>query len=161
MLSANPLLHTRSLRDSVRDVRSLFLHYLTDKQRRSYCASRIILSMSSSPFLQCFHQWVSLDCYCRNSILKAMMTQQQATQGLFRSPILAHFQKIPRSPVLFLSSRLGAIALMQAQVQIRRRITVSSDWKLKMADIFVNGNQSHITLPPPWNLRNESEARFA
>lgn len=47
MLSANPLLHTRSLRDSVRDVRSLFLHYLTDKQRRSYCASRIILSMSS------------------------------------------------------------------------------------------------------------------
>lgn len=47
MLSANPLLHTRALRDSVRDVRSLFLHYLTDKQRRSYCASRIILSMSS------------------------------------------------------------------------------------------------------------------
>lgn len=51
MLSANPLLHlqghTQSLRDSLRDVRSLFLHYLTDKQRRSYCASRIILSMSS------------------------------------------------------------------------------------------------------------------
>lgn len=77
---------------------------------------------------QCFHLWFSSDCYCRKSILKAMMTQQQATQGLFRSPgenkcilssrlhcllrcinmmrekvlnvdlpILAHFQKIPRS----------------------------------------------------------------
>ena len=28
----------------------------------------------------------TLGGYCRNSILKAMMTQQQATQGLFRSP---------------------------------------------------------------------------
>lgn len=75
---------------------------------------------------QCFHMLFSLDCYWRKSILKAMMTQQQATQGLFRSPgekkllqvqhhtvnyisltmwrennedlpILAHFQKIPRS----------------------------------------------------------------
>lgn len=49
--------------------------------------------------------------YSPNSIVTAMMTQQKATQGLFRSPILAHFQKIPKSPVLFLSIRLGARAL--------------------------------------------------
>lgn len=90
-----------------------FLHYLSGNNWRSCCASRIVLSMSCCPsFPQCFHLWFLLHCYCRNSILKAMMTQQQATQGLFRSPILAHFQKIPRRPVLFLSSRVGASALM-------------------------------------------------
>lgn len=35
---------------------------------------------------RCFHLWSSSERYCRKSILKAMMMQQQATQGLFRSP---------------------------------------------------------------------------
>lgn len=37
-------------------------------------------------------------------------------------------------PVLFLSSRLGAKALMYAQVQISSKMTVSKLWKLNMAD---------------------------
>lgn len=66
---------------------SPFLHYLSDNHWSFCCASRIELSMPRCLFIfQPFH--FSLDCYCRNSILKAMMTQQQATQGLFRSPEL-------------------------------------------------------------------------
>lgn len=37
-------------------------------------------------------------------------------------------------PVLFLSRRLGAKALMYAQVQISSKMTVSKLWKLNMAD---------------------------
>lgn len=44
-------------------------------------ASGIIASVSSSVFLLS-----PPGCYCWNSILKAMTTQQQATQGLFLSP---------------------------------------------------------------------------
>lgn len=66
---------------------------------------------ASSPFLFLFSP-PRLVCYCTNRILKAIKTQQKATQGLLRSPILAHFQNIPKIPDLFLSSRLGARALM-------------------------------------------------
>lgn len=73
--------------------------------------------------------------YTENSMVTAMTTQQTATYGLFLSPILAHFQKIPNNPVLFLSSRLGANERTYAQVQMSRRMTVSRLWKLNMADI--------------------------
>lgn len=66
---------------------------------------------ASSPF-SFFFSPPCLVCYCTNRILKAIKTQQKATQGLLRSPILAHFQNIPKIPDLFLSSRLGARALM-------------------------------------------------
>lgn len=73
--------------------------------------------------------------YVKNKMLKAIAMQHTATYGLFLSPILAHFQNIPSSPSLFLSSSLGVIALMYAHVQISSSTTVSKLWKLKMADI--------------------------
>lgn len=50
--------------------------------------------------------------YCTNRMLKAITIQHTATYWLFRSPILAHFQNIPRTPVLFLSSTFGNRDLM-------------------------------------------------
>lgn len=70
-------------------------------------------------------------------MLTAIMTQHAATYGLFLSPILAHFQKVPKRPTLFLSRRLGTIDRMYAHVHISNSITVSRLWKLKMADILV------------------------
>lgn len=49
----------------------------------------------------------SVKSHVQNKMLKAMATQQQATHGLLRSPMRAHFQKRPSSPSLFLSRRLG------------------------------------------------------
>lgn len=93
----------------------LVVLYLCDSRRSfSLCFwdQTVRALLSAAFFPPSFHLWSSPGRYWRKSILKAMMMQQQATQGLFRSPILAHFQKIPSSPVLFLSSRLGAMALM-------------------------------------------------
>jgi len=64
-----------------------------------------------------------------------MKTQHPATQGLFRSPIRANFQNVPKKPVLFLSKIEGAILRMYVQVQIKSKTTTSNDWKLKIADI--------------------------
>lgn len=64
-----------------------------------------------------------------------MATQLNATYGLSLSPILAHFQKIPNTPVLFLSMRLGAIARKYAHVHINNKTTVNKLWKLNKADI--------------------------
>lgn len=58
-------------------------------------------------------------------MLNAMATQHAATQGLFLSPILAHFQNVPLNPVLFRSSSDGAIDRRYAQVHIKSRTTVS------------------------------------
>lgn len=54
---------------------------------RSFWAPRIIQSMPDFLFISAMFPLVLFfGYYCRNSILKAMMMQQQATQGLFRSP---------------------------------------------------------------------------
>ena len=43
-------------------------------------------------------------------MLNAIPKQHAATQGLFLSPIRAHFQKTPGNPVLFRSNILGVTA---------------------------------------------------
>lgn len=52
--------------------------------------------------------------YVQNKILNAMKIQLNATYGLFRSPIRAHFQNKPRNPTFpkRLSKKLGAIDLI-------------------------------------------------
>jgi hypothetical protein len=42
-----------------------------------------------------------------NNVWKAIPMQANATQGLSLSPILAHFQNVPKIPVLFRSIREG------------------------------------------------------
>lgn len=79
-------------------------------------------------------------------MVKAMTMQQNATYGLLRSPILAHFQNIPRNPVLFLSSRLGVRDRMYAHVQMSSKMTVNRLWKLNMADILLSP-VGQLTLP--------------
>jgi len=65
-----------------------------------------------------------------------MTTQKILTYGDNRSPIRAHFQNIPITPSLFRSRTLGNITCTYADVQIIRRMTRRSDWKLKIAVIM-------------------------
>lgn len=65
-----------------------------------------------------------------------MKRHHKLMYGLSLSPILADFQKTPIRPVLFLSRMAGKIWWTWAHVQIRRRITRRSDWRLKRADIL-------------------------
>ena len=51
-----------------------------------------------------------LSFHCRKSMLNAIPKQHAATQGLFLSPIRAHFQKTPGNPVLLRSNILGVTA---------------------------------------------------
>ena len=53
--------------------------------------------------------------------------QANATHGLSLSPIRAHFQKIPKKPVLLRSNREGNIPRIYAHVQINSRVTVTMD----------------------------------
>lgn len=56
------------------------------------------------------------------------------TYGDSLSPILAHFQKIPKTPVLFLSMKAGRAACKYVEVQINKMITCKREEKLKRAD---------------------------
>lgn len=67
------------------------------------------------------------------SWLKAIMIQAMETYGEARSPIRANFQKMPKIPVVFLSSRDGHCVCTYVQEQISKRITCRSDWKLNRA----------------------------
>lgn len=93
------------------------------------------------------------DSQDKNRMLTAMAMQLRATYGLFRSPIRAHFQKIPRSPSLFLSSIRGVKALMYAQVQMSNKTTVSRLWKLNSADIAA----SQLQKPEETSVRHLSD----
>ena len=66
-----------------------------------------------------------------------MARQNTATNGLFLSPILEHFQKNPRTPFLFLSKLFGNINLMYVDVHIINNIIVNKLWKLNKANILV------------------------
>ena len=87
-------------------------------------------------FINIYWTIITEDHELMNSVCTAMKTQAAATYGLRRSPILAIFQKVPLSPVLFLSSSEGHSDRMYAHVHTSSSSTVSSDWKLKMADIL-------------------------
>lgn len=63
-----------------------------------------------------------------------MMKQPIATYGLKRSPMRANFQNTPKAPVFFLFKRAGHVAWTYVHVQMAKRITRRSDWKLKRAD---------------------------
>ncbi|KAH9506927.1 hypothetical protein DERF_011634 [Dermatophagoides farinae] len=49
-----------------------------------------------------------------------MIRQHAATQGLFRSPIRAHFQNVPRNPVFLRSNKLRAPQKQQIQIYFDR-----------------------------------------
>lgn len=85
-----PLLYTQQRKKRVQNVYLFAVQSLSSHQ------------LDSKRFLTFFN------CYCANRMLKAITIQHTATYGLFRSPILAHFQNMPNNPVLFLSSKLGA-----------------------------------------------------
>lgn len=74
--------------------------------------------------------------YVQNKMLKAIKRQLKATYGLFLSPILAHFQKVPLKPTFpnRLSSKLGTMDLIYVQVHMSSKITVRRLWKLNRAD---------------------------
>lgn len=66
--------------------------------------------------------------------LKAITKQPMATNGLNLSPTRANFQKMPKAPDFLLFRMAGAVEWMYVHVQMRRRITWRSDWKLNNAD---------------------------
>jgi len=68
-------------------------------------------------------------------IRTAITTHANATYGDSRSPIRADMKNIPKNPCLWLSTSRGVTARMYVQVQMSRRITRRSDWKLKSADM--------------------------
>jgi hypothetical protein len=70
----------------------------------------------------------------RNALLTAITTHAKLTHGLSLSPTLAHFQKTPSTPFLFLSITPGKSWCAYALVQMMRRSTRRSDWKLNSAD---------------------------
>lgn len=63
-----------------------------------------------------------------------MIKHPMVTYGLKRSPIRANFQKTPKAPVFLLSKSAGHVACTYVHVQMAKRITRRSDWKLKRAD---------------------------
>lgn len=75
--------------------------------------------------------------YDQKRTLRAMHTQAAATQGLFRSPMRAIFQKVPMGPVFCRSSNDGAKERMYVQVQMSSSTTHSRLSKLKSADMVV------------------------
>ena len=64
--------------------------------------------------------------------------QANATHGLSLSPIRAHFQKIPKKPVLLRSNRDGNIPRKYAHVQISSSVTVTMDLMLLLCKFKVN-----------------------
>lgn len=69
--------------------------------------------------------------------LAAITTQHILTYGLSRSPTLAHFQKIPKTPSRFLSIIFGKVAWAYVDVHITSKRTSSNDWKLNSADMVL------------------------
>lgn len=73
-----------------------------------------------------------------------MTTQQMLMYGLSRSPILAHFQKTPVTPFLFLSRMPGVKWWTYVLVQMSSRMTRRRDWKLKSADMLFGLERQHL-----------------
>lgn len=80
----------------------------------------------------CAHTWVKVPV-SKGKIFSA----RQIMDGIQNAYSMIDNLEVKTSdtyPVLFLSSRLGARALMYAHVQMSSKITVSKLWKLNMAD---------------------------